>query len=153
MNRHAKACGGFTLIELMVAVAIVAIIAAVALPSFQQSMRKSRRADAFAAFAKIQQAQERWRANNNGFSTSKTDLRFGDDPATYQVSIAAPDASNAATSLASGYIVTAIGQGPQAGDTQCRKLSARIVDGNISYAGCFDCDTFTYQAAHTCWSR
>ncbi len=33
---------GFTMIELMVTVAVVAILAAIALPSFQQSMRSSR---------------------------------------------------------------------------------------------------------------
>jgi type IV pilus assembly protein PilE len=37
---------GFTLIELMIAVAVVAILVATAAPSFQGQLRKSRRADA-----------------------------------------------------------------------------------------------------------
>ena len=38
--------GGFTLIELMVAVAVVGILSAIAYPSYLQHVRKSRRADA-----------------------------------------------------------------------------------------------------------
>ena len=37
---------GFTLIELMITVAVVAILAAVAFPSYQEHVRKSRRAEA-----------------------------------------------------------------------------------------------------------
>ena len=42
MNKKAR---GFTLIEVMIAVAIVGILAAIALPSFQAHLRKGRRAD------------------------------------------------------------------------------------------------------------
>jgi type IV pilus assembly protein PilE len=38
--------GGFSLLELMVAVAVVSVLAAFALPSYEESLRKSRRADA-----------------------------------------------------------------------------------------------------------
>ena len=40
---------GFTLIELMITVAVLAIIASIAYPSYQEQMRKTRRADAKAA--------------------------------------------------------------------------------------------------------
>lgn len=41
-----KQMGGFTLIEMMIVVAIIAIISAVAYPSYQESVRKTNRADA-----------------------------------------------------------------------------------------------------------
>ena len=48
----------------MIVVAVVGILAALALPSFFDSIRKGRRSEAVAALAQVQQAQERWRANN-----------------------------------------------------------------------------------------
>ena len=60
---------GFTLIEVMIVVAIIAILAAIALPSYQDSVRKSRRADALRVIGEIRMAQERWRADRPTYGT------------------------------------------------------------------------------------
>ncbi len=50
---------GFTLIEIMIVVAILGIISAIAYPSYQESIRKSRRADARAVMLEAAQFMER----------------------------------------------------------------------------------------------
>ena len=71
---------GFTLIELMVTVAIVAILAAIAYPSYIEQIRKSRRADAKSVLLQAAQWMERFYTENNCYS--KTRLINGDGTVT-----------------------------------------------------------------------
>lgn len=66
VRRHSA--GGFTLIELMIVVAVVAILAAFALPSYQEHIRKSRRAQAKADIVEYMQLAERFHTVNNTYS-------------------------------------------------------------------------------------
>lgn len=60
MSRHS----GFTLIELMITVAIVAILATIAYPSYRNAVIRSNRADAQQALLQAAQNMERYFATN-----------------------------------------------------------------------------------------
>lgn len=60
---------GFTLIELMIAVAIVGILAAVAFPAYQDSVRKGKRAEGRTALLDFLQQQERLLSQTGTYAT------------------------------------------------------------------------------------
>ena len=61
---------GFTLIELMITVAIVGILAAVAVPSYQENVRQNNRAAAKAVMYENAQFMERFFSQNNQYDAA-----------------------------------------------------------------------------------
>jgi type IV pilus assembly protein PilE len=60
--------GGFTLIELMITVAVIGILAAIAMPSYQQYVLKANRQDAQAILMENAQFMERYFTTNNKYT-------------------------------------------------------------------------------------
>lgn len=65
--RLSKGSEGFTLIELMIVVAIIGIIAAIAYPSYQQHIESTRARDAQGALVSLANALERYHTQNNTY--------------------------------------------------------------------------------------
>lgn len=92
---------GFTLIELMVVVAVVGVLGAIALPMYNESVRKSRRTAVKAQLQEIAQNMERWFTLRNtyaGFTLGAFSASpVGEDPgkAFYLVEFAAAPTATA----------------------------------------------------------
>jgi type IV pilus assembly protein PilE len=112
MTRRAA---GFTLIEVLIAVAIVGILLAVALPSYSAYVIRARLTDAFAALGGVQLSAEQYWSNNRTYVGFDTIPATGPRPPDRMP----PDTTNFTYALsgatASAYTVTATGIGPAAG--------------------------------------
>lgn len=143
---------GFTLIELVIAVAIVALLASIALPAYQSAVWKARRAEARAAILDLLQQQERLLTQTGAYLAVKTPgatgtpfkTHSGDSPATaaYLLSATACDAEDGtAPSLDECVRVVAT---PTRADLAVDALW-------MESTGARGCDGAARSEARTCW--
>ncbi|GGK83503.1 type IV pilin protein [Amphritea balenae] len=131
-----KRSDGFTLIELMIVVAVVGVMAAIAYPSYLEFVREARRTDAMSTLLTAQLEQEKFRANN---------ITYASTAASLGVSTTSPDSFYSiavASSAANSFIVTATPAGNQIGDG-CGTFAVDQGGANHT-AGYADAD---------CWNR
>lgn len=127
---------GFTLIELMVVVAIISILASVAFPSYKKMVLKSHRTEAHALLQAAQLGQEKFRINSSTYASDLTGSAFSRVGTSQYYALSVSGAGE------SGYLLTATAQGAQTDDTDCPTITLEQTASDV-----------TYGPSSTCWSK
>lgn len=116
---------GFTLMEIVVTIAILSILAMVALPSYFSYLTESRRSEAYTVMLALAQAEEQWFTNNNIYTSNVNSLtplipaiianNVNQGNYTFTIPVA-----NATTFTIQA---DAVAGGQQAGDTGCTTMT------------------------------
>lgn len=130
---------GFTLLELMLAVAVVAVLAGVAMPIYQNQVKASRRSDARTALMNVAQLMERYFTERGTYATATLGtgglFTTTSSAGYYTLSIVSQDAN--------GFVLKATRAGAQSGDA-CGDLT-------IDQAGTRGVVNATSMTAAQCW--
>lgn len=115
-----KAMKGFTLIELMITVAIIGILSSIALPMYNDYLTRVSRGDCTNALERMAGKQEELvlRMNGGNYASAVTNIGgSGTKSNYYEVSVV--------SSSASGYVLQcdAVAGGPQASDATCTTMT------------------------------
>ena len=148
MNKN----NGFTLIELVIVVALIGIISAIAYPSYLEQIKKSKRIDVTRTLLRLSQMQERHFSENmmyaNNFATLLDDVTVGatitSDGNEYSIALVATKNDNnacdgSAANRCTQFILTGTPKAAtsQAGDLKCsvftlNHLGVRTAQNNIA---------------------
>lgn len=120
--KHAVKSRGFTILELMIVVAIVGVLAAIAYPSYIEYTKKTRRAEASAVLQEAAQAVERHFSRTRSYTGAQIpDQSPASGSAAYNIAVTAGAAADG------GYVITV------------SAVSGGMMDGD-------DCETMTINA-------
>ena len=135
MNIKSKIESGFTLIELMITVAIVGILAAIAYPSYTEYVLRGNRAEGIALLNDAAARQERYYAQNNTYADTLAKLGY----AASGLSSNSLYALSTPTGTASAYTLLATTQRTDAkcGNLGLDQAGTQTESGTASVADCW----------------
>lgn len=143
MHRYRTSAAGFTLMELMITVAIVGILAAIAYPSYSEQVARSRRSDAKAALMDAAHWMERQYTVSSSYAaitdSSLPPLR---SPLSNYYTLSLGTASAASAPTASAYWLRVVPRGTMSND-RCGTMSIDskglpTVSGTPGVDGCWN---------------
>lgn len=138
---------GFSLIELLIVLALASLLATLVYPSYAEQWRRGHRGEAIARLAELQQRQERWRSNQPSYASLEQLGQPAEVPGAryrYAIDDAGPG----------GYRAQAEARGTQAADTACRWLEVEVRRGQARYRSGSAPDAGNAPAQNDrCWQR
>ena len=151
---NAKMNGGFSLLELMVTVAVVAILAAIAIPAYTDYIHRTNRSEGQALLSDAAAREERYFSDYNQYSVALTNLQYSADPFISEHQYYKLKATSTDTS--SNYTLTVTAQGSQCSDTtsssKCDQKCYTMTQTNTGAKGSADVGgTANATEPGTCW--
>lgn len=133
---------GYTLMELLVTVAVVGVLAAVAIPSYKSYSVKTRRSEGRAFVMEIMQRQEKYYTENNTYTTNLTQLGYSSSTPSSERSYYTVTATAASDGIANNVVLTAAPTGSQTADTECGSFIMNSTGAKS-----------TSTSSTTCWNK
>jgi len=118
--RHER---GFTLLELMIVVALIVIIAAIAMPSMKEAKMNANEASAVSSIRAINTVEVAYQAAYGGYANTLANLG-GADPCTKSMETACLLDQSLAGGVKSGYRFTALGGNASGGENTSYAVGA-----------------------------
>lgn len=131
MNFSLSRLRGFTLVELMIVVAIIGILASIALPAYNEHIRKARRADAQTALMELAQHMERHYTINNSYNTASL-------PSSVTARVSAHYTISFALLEAQRFTIQAVRVGSQTADSCGTMTVTHTGERTAARAGCWN---------------
>lgn len=133
---------GYSLIELMVTVAVVGVLVSISVPTYKSYSMKSRRSEGRSFAMEIMQRQEKYYNENNTYTTNLTQLGYNSATPTSEQGYYMVTATAAPDGITNNVIITAQPIGTQTSDTECGSF---IYNSNGVKS--------TSTASTTCWNK
>lgn len=139
---------GFTLMEMLIVVAVGAILVTLAVPSYQEQLRRARRTDAKEALLRLQLEQERFRANRVSYATTvgagDTGLALPGSASNLWRSAEGHYTLSIVSANATGYVLRADGGGSLSSGRQAQDGACTVLQLTLSPTG-------ESRAPANCW--